>query len=54
MPDDVCRAIGTLVATIGGVMASMGGGEKTATTNGPVPVTEDPSIRADSRDEEDL
>lgn len=35
-------------------MASMGGGEKTATTSGPVPVKEDPSITADSKDEEDL
>lgn len=34
-------------------MASMGG-DKNPTTKGPVPVTEDKSIMADSKDEEDL
>lgn len=35
-------------------MASMSGGDKSATTKGPVPVREDKSITADSKDEEDL
>lgn len=47
------RAIGTILTAVGGAMASMGG-DKNATTKGPVPVTEDKSIMADSKDEEDL
>ncbi|CAD6564445.1 MAG: hypothetical protein TREMPRED_004989 [Tremellales sp. Tagirdzhanova-0007] len=47
-------ALGTICTAIGGYLATSGGGDKNATTKGPVPVTEDHSITADSKDEEDF